>query len=222
MRKRIAFFLLFISAILTGCALHAPISETLVFQKNIKSPENFSDLLRSTYSRGSVVKSIYGSSFLQKKKNEFPVLKDSSLNIFYQSGVVGYSLLFKLDHNLAFGINPSLLKNAGVDFTWNFYDEFYLTCGANLYENYEIICQRKIIDKRKTQASLGIVFKHEKMAFYEKFFSDDPLEFNVNMVGIRGVLLFPAFKMKPKGILSVSYDMQYKEPIVHLGFAFGM
>jgi hypothetical protein len=217
--KHKLIFLFLISFVLTGCALHAPLSEELVFDDELQETTDFNSIFRSSKVRVSLTKSYYSKTFEKLNRERYAVNVDTVLNPFWQIGVSGYSLLLVFGDKFSIGINPSLLLNAGADFTYEISNNLYITGLGNLTKNAELILQTKIFDRKYLKGSIGFNYRHERQGF-ENFFSMDKTKpFDVNMIGLRGVIYFPLLRHNYRAQFGFSYDMKYKTPIYNIGLS---
>ncbi|MBL1215110.1 MAG: hypothetical protein HND52_17225 [Ignavibacteriae bacterium] len=204
---------------LTGCALHAPLSEEIIFDDELEETTDFNSIFRSSKVRVSLTKSYYSKTFESLNRERYAVNVDTTLNPFWQIGVAGYSFLLVFGDKFSIGLNPSLLVNAGADFTYEISSNLYITGLGNLTKNAELILQTKIFDGKYFKGSFGFNYRHERQG-YINFFSMDKTEpFDVNLIGIRGVLYFPLMRNNHRLQLGLAYDMKYKTPVFNIGFS---
>lgn len=90
--------LLLIAVVLTfgGCSLHAPASETIVFEKNLPNVKGIMSALNSSAPNNSVSKTFFTKKFVEKHREKDPESDNYPLNKLWEYGIGYYSLFLKL------------------------------------------------------------------------------------------------------------------------------
>ena len=205
--------------LITGCALHAPLSEEIIFDDELQETTDLISIFRSSEVRVSLTKSYYSKTFENLNRERYAVNVDTTLNPFWQIGVAGYSFLLVFGDKFSIGINPSLLLNAGADFTYEISNNLYITGLGNLTKNAELILQTKFFDGKYFKGSFGFNYRHERQGYINFFSMDKAQPFDVNIIGIRGVLYFPLLCHNYRAQFGFSYDVKHRTPIYNIGLS---
>jgi len=225
--------LLLVSLTFSRCALHTPISESILFEEKVESnneslifddsEQDESKFLFVNYNSSSLNKSFYNNQFQAEALKTHNVSNEFFLNVLWQYGFSSINLLYSLDDRFYIGINPSLVFNAGIDFTYKASENIYITGSGNTLLNYEIIIQSEIINYRKFKASLGINFRHERQDFTIIYHSYQVRNiFGTNMLGVRSLFKIPIKSVSLSGVLGVYYEFSYGTPVFKLGLGYSL
>jgi hypothetical protein len=214
--------LLLIAVVLTfgGCSLHAPASETIVFEKNLPNVKGIMSALNSSAPNNSVSKTFFTKKFVEKHREKDPESDNYPLNKLWEYGIGYYSLFLKFDDNFAISLNPALFINAGADFTYHMGDDFYITGIANIQSSGEVILQKKIFDDINMQGSLGLAFRREQQST-DFAMEASQIEFiTVNMTGIRYAMNIKLFRNNIGLNAGLYYESNYNTPVVNAGIIY--
>ncbi len=209
-----SFILIFLAVhfLLQSCALHPPLSESLIFYDPIESDNQF----RLLEMGPAIETSFYGSKLQNEARKKYGGAFDSVLHPNWKYGLNAYGVSFRFGNRFAVGLAP---VSWGMDFTLNLDHAVYLTAAANIYKNFQFTLQRRLLLNSEFGVSVGAFYKQE----HQSFQLSAPIEwdeiFPVSIAGIRGLYQFKMGRMRMRAITSVGYEFHYSSPVAFLGFS---
>lgn len=213
-------FLLIIALCLIRCALHAPISEHIIFSDNEVTGNN----LKFIGTNSCVSKSIYTSSFERKAHEKYGTERDSTLNSYRQLGISLLGFAYNIGDFISIGISTGVLFiGSGLDCTMKLTEKNYFTVSGNISPNFEVIFQRRMYFNGKNGFSFGAFFRHETQEFGTNIFNGSKQSSNlavVNLGGIRGLFSYKSDRSNLRGIIGLGMETEYKTAVFIAGVSF--
>lgn len=204
---------------MNSCALYSPISESLIFKDN--SNADYTDKTYSFYRisfSNLIVNPAIPNKYIEKNNIE---LFSNSIQRSWLVGLSNFGFLYRLNNSFYVGFNTGLIFNTGIDFTYEIVDDYFITAEATLLTNYELIFQKRIINKADFINTIGVVYRHDKFGYSENLMNN-PIYFSTNSVGIRSLNGFNLLNNEMILEISLLYAREYNTAIINLGFSYNL
>ena len=231
MNRYLIFSLLAI--FLSGCAVHSPMSEMLMFQQK----EGYNGkTYKSRYSHSivSVTSNLHSPARINKyAEQQEPTRSDRRYN-YNTAPTILTNLIFMSEHSDRFAFSVGVGNNIGIDATAKVYEDLFLSGAASLASSPQgqIILQKRLLDGTPTGLSVGI--SYQRNSLYVPIdgagcgFCFPSEDFGTNSVGIRtvGLLAPPSQYGKSAFFLhftgSINYNMSIEMVYPKIGISLGI
>ncbi|WP_456430248.1 hypothetical protein [Rhodocaloribacter sp.] len=215
-----------LAVLLTGCAMHAPVSETFVFHDPIGA--------RPAYGPGFKLGGAFavnpgGRGFVAEEVERRTGGKGRVVNP-RQRGFGVYLAHYGEGEAVALTVGRGLL---GADATARLWGRTYLTMSGSVYGGYRVIVHRRLLHTPHASAALGLAVRRDFHFYeipqrterrylfpdYENYMSLPVTSFGVRALGIARLRRTDDGGFQ--GGLYVGYAPAYREPVVQFTVSFG-
>lgn len=229
MRALISFIIVFV---ITGCAVHSPMSEMLMFQQK-EDYEGRKYRSRYSHSLLTFTANLYPADAVNSYTEGIDPTGEDSRYDYRTATSLMTNAIFMSDRSDNIAVSLGIGNDVGIDATIKLINDMYLSGSADIFsEQGQIIIQKRLFDGTPAGMSLGVTYQriYQYVPIDGKFgcgFCFPSEEFFSNSIGIRtvGILAPPSRYGKSAFFLyatgSINYDLTIRTLYPKVGFSIG-
>jgi len=209
--------------LLAGCAMHAPMSETILFHDPGRTTPSHTDSFTFGFTS---THALCSTRFIRKNLNRHRPEDAKFRHLQNACGVAGGIYISSYREGVGFSTTIGF-GELGADVSGKLWQRNYLTASASAYGGWQVILHHRTLNSPHFGATFGLALRQDRQYYFstsEVISFDAGVPVLINSIGIRAVGIFrsdPTISGDWYAGVYLGYAPRYQRPIVSLSVSFG-